>query len=58
MLTPRFLLADAPPEQSYRVVKLAELRSALPADTPHVDPPTRAEQLRRRRDAVWCRFRD
>jgi hypothetical protein len=58
MLTPRFLLADKPPEQSYRVVKLAELRSVLPADTPHVEAATRAGQLRCRRDAVWRRFRD
>jgi len=58
MLTPRFLLADAVPQQKYQLVKLADLRSVLPADTPAVDPAARADQLRRRRDAVWRRFRD
>jgi hypothetical protein len=58
MLCPRFLLADAPPQQTYRVVKLSDLRAVLPADTPELGAGERAAQLRRRRDAVWRRFRD
>jgi hypothetical protein len=58
MLTPRFLLADSVPGQSYRVVKLAELDAALPADTARVTPAERAQLLRARRDGVWRRFRD
>ncbi len=53
----RFLLADAAPEVSVRVLPLAELRSQLPADTPRVGPAERAAALRRRRRAVWARYR-
>jgi hypothetical protein len=53
----RFLLADTGPEPKLRAVKLAGLRSELPADTPRVDPATRAEVLERRRRAVLRRYR-
>lgn len=56
-LAVRFLLAEAAPPITFRVVPLAELRHALPADTPVVTATARAEQLRRRRLAAWRRYR-
>lgn len=53
----RFLLADAAPEVACHAVKLADLPSALPPDTPRVDPATRAQILERRQRAVWRRYR-
>jgi hypothetical protein len=53
----RFLLADAAPVPTLRVVKPADLRSELPPDTPRVDAASRAEILERRRRAVWRRYR-
>lgn len=58
MLTPRFLRSATAPQPETRLVKLCDVRAELPADTPTVDKKTRAETLRRRRDAVWRRFRD
>lgn len=58
MLTPRFLRSASAPQPETRLVKLCDVRSVLPPDTPTVDAHTRAETLRRRRDAVWRRFRD
>jgi hypothetical protein len=56
-LAARFLMADAAPEVGLRVVKAADLRAHLPEDTPRVTPQQRAEQLDRRRRAVWARYR-
>ncbi len=56
-LTARFLLAQAPPEVTFRVVKLADLRSALPAGTPRIEAAARAGTLERRRHAVLRRYR-
>jgi hypothetical protein len=56
-LAARFLLADAAPQPSTRVVKLAELASALPADTPRVAAAVRAQVLARRKQAVLRRYR-
>jgi hypothetical protein len=56
-LAARFLLADAAPEVSLRVLPLAELREALPTDTPEITPAEREAALRRRRRAVWARYR-
>jgi hypothetical protein len=56
-LIARFVLAERAPEPSHRVVKLADLRDALPADTPEVSPADREAVLERRRYAVWRRFR-
>jgi hypothetical protein len=53
----RFLLADSPPEPKLRTVKLADLRSELPSDTPHISATARAEMLDRRRRAVLRRYR-
>jgi hypothetical protein len=58
MLCPRFLLADEVPPQRYRVVRLSGLRKELSAETPEVSAAERADVLRRRRNAVWRRFRD
>jgi hypothetical protein len=56
-LIARFVMAEAEPKPSFRVVKLADVRAALPADTPHVTPEERDASLVRRRRAVWRRFR-
>jgi hypothetical protein len=53
----RFLLADAAPDLTLRVVPLARLREELPAGTPRVDAASRAASLARRRRAVLRRFR-
>jgi hypothetical protein len=57
-LTARFLHADRAPEVRFEVVPLADLRAALPADTPGVDADARAHALERRRRAVLRRFRE
>ena len=49
--------AEAKPEASIRRVPLAELRDALPSDTPQVDSRQRTATLERRRRAVWSRYR-
>jgi hypothetical protein len=56
-LAVRFLLAENAAKPSLRAVPLAELRRHLPADTRTVAPTERGEILRRRRRAVWARFR-
>lgn len=54
----RFILAEGPlPEPSARVLKLAEVRSALPDATPRVSPQAREATLRVRREALWRRYR-
>ena len=53
----RFLLSDSAPEPRLRCIPVAQLRSVLPAGTPHVDPAIRAEIIGRRRRAVWRRSR-
>ena len=58
ILAPRFLGSAAAPTPECAVVPLAELRAALPEDTLEVTADERREGLRRRRDAVWRRFRD
>jgi hypothetical protein len=56
-LAARFLLAGGAPAISSRAVKLSELSSALPPDTPRVDTSTRAPQIDARRRAVLRRYR-
>ncbi|HVW31273.1 MAG TPA: hypothetical protein VHL53_01930 [Acidimicrobiia bacterium] len=51
----RFLLPSAAPEVTLRTVPLAEVRAALPADTPIVTPAQRQEAVRRRVLAVQRR---
>ena len=46
-----------PPSPSTRVVKLADVRAALPADTPAVDAAERRREIQRRRDHLAWRFR-
>jgi hypothetical protein len=53
----RFLLAASPPEPKLRTLKLADLRAALPEDTPRIEPAARAAQLEARRHAAWRRYR-
>ncbi len=45
------------PRPSTRVVKLAEVRAALPEDTPVVDPDARRAEIKTRRDHLAWRFR-
>jgi hypothetical protein len=56
-LVARFLLADAAPKPSLERVPLARVREHLHPATPRLAPEARAEQLARRRRAVWRRFR-
>jgi len=56
-LAVRFLLAEDAPKPALRRVPLAELRAALPADTPRVTPEERAASLHRRRRAALARYR-
>ena len=58
ILAPRFLGSSGAPTPECTLVPVANLKSVLPADTSTVTPNERREQLRRRRDAVWRRFRD
>ncbi len=55
--TIRYLLSETGPEPVTRLVKLADLFRHLPNGTPTIDAQARAEILRRRRHAVWRRFR-
>jgi len=52
----RWNQADGAPIPQARVVKLAELRSVLPRETPTVTPEERAAALERRREHVRRRF--
>lgn len=56
-LTARFLLADAAPFISFRVVPFDEVSPALPNAT-RIDRATRAQQIETRRRAVERRFRN
>jgi hypothetical protein len=53
----RFLLPETETHPRLRAVKLVDLSSSLPADTPRVSPAQRAATLSARRRAVWRRFR-
>jgi ribosomal protein S16 len=55
-LAVRFLFGDQAPKPELRVVKLARLRDALPADTPRVSPEERSAVLARRSRAVQLRY--
>ncbi len=56
-LAARFLLAESAPSVRMTVVPHDRLREHLPSDTPHVTPDERAAVLRRRRHALWRRYR-
>ncbi len=56
-LTARFLYAEEAPRVRFTRLPLAELRGALPTDTPQVTRKERAAVLVRRRRAVVARFR-
>jgi hypothetical protein len=56
-LAVRFLLAEGAAKPELRVVPFAEVREHLPTGTRTVSPTERGETLRRRRRAVWRRFR-
>jgi hypothetical protein len=56
-LAVRFLLAQAAPEVRLRALPLAEVRAALPPDTPRVTPEQRDAELRSRHRAVMARYR-
>lgn len=53
----RWLLADHVPETRTRLVKLADLPSALPENARRFDPAQRPEAMRRRRVEINRRFR-
>jgi hypothetical protein len=57
LLVYRWVWARNNPLPSARVVPLAQLRDALPASHPSVSAQQRREQLARRREAVWNRYR-
>jgi len=57
-LIARFILAEGElPQPSARVLQLTELRAALPDSTPTVTAEAREACLRRRREALWRRYR-
>jgi len=57
LCTYRWFWPERDPTMSSRVVALSALRSALPADTPTIDPASRREEIRvRKRHLAW-RFR-
>ena len=53
----RALLAASSPEVELRSVPFDRVCSELPADTPRIDPQTRAALLEKRREAVRRRYR-
>jgi len=57
MLVYRWVWARSNPVPRARVVALARVREVLPAGHPAVTPDARREQLARRREAVWNRYR-
>ncbi len=58
LLTLRWFWATgAPPRPSTRVVKLADVRAALPAETPPVHADERRAEIRARRTHLMWRFR-
>ena len=57
-LIARFILAESElPDPTSRVVDFAEVRGSLPPNTPAVTPEEREAEIRRRRDAIWKRYR-
>jgi hypothetical protein len=57
LLTFRWFWPNSDPQPTNRVVKLAQLRNALPADTPKVDGTERAADVRARKQHLAWRFR-
>ena len=57
LLTYRWFWPESDPTMSCRIVPIAQLREALPASTPHVDPQARAADLAARRAHLAWRFR-
>ena len=53
----RYYGAAEVPEPSLRTVKFDELRTALPASTPHITDQVRQDELRRREAALARRYR-
>ena len=58
ILAPRFLGSESAPAPACTLVPFSDLKAVLPAETRVVTPEQRSDELRRRRDAVWRRFRD
>lgn len=56
MLAYRLIGARTKPAPATQVVRVADLRAALPADHPVVDDASRRDELARRRAAVLARF--
>ena len=57
MVAYRYVRTATKPIPSGRVVKLADLRHALPASTPHVSPAQRRQEIAMRQRHVATRFR-
>jgi hypothetical protein len=57
MIAYRYVRTDNAPCPTFTVVRAAEIRDALPADTPMIDDATRREQIARRQRHVARRFR-
>ena len=57
LLTYRWFWPESDPTPSSRVVKLADVRAALPPDTPTVDAAARREDVRARKRHLAWRFR-
>lgn len=57
LLTYRWFWPESDPTPTSRVVPLADLRAALPADTPQVTPAERTEEIRARKRHLAWRFR-
>ena len=57
MLVYRFVWARTRPVPEARVVPLASLREALPADHPRIEPEERRRRLAERRELAWSRYR-
>jgi hypothetical protein len=50
-------LSAPPPKAETRVVKLSHLDTAIPSDTPRVDPAARAIDIAARQEHLRWRFR-
>jgi len=57
LLTFRWFWPEADPTPTSRVVKLADVRDALPAETPTIDAQARREEIRARKQHLAWRFR-
>ncbi len=57
ILTYRWFWAESDPTPKVRTLPRAELRDALPGDTPEVDAAARREEIRRRKSHLAWRFR-